>query len=248
MAAVSVLRHDWRPAIRPAPPDVGIAAVGDVHGQIDLFEALGGALADDLKAASERTLVILGDLVDRGPGGLAALRLARSGLAGATTIALKGNHEDQLLAMLSDPRPEVVAHWLEFGGGDVAKEAGVRVGETGWVDALKAAIGSDLLGWLEARPTLWRIGDLAFVHAGLDPQAPLAAQTDRTLMWTRRPWLESAGPYAQAVAVIHGHTPQRGVDLDHPHRINLDTGAYRTGLLSGLVIVGDRMRVVQAAR
>ncbi|WP_020187335.1 metallophosphoesterase [Methylopila sp. 73B] len=248
MVAVTVLRHEWRPAIRPAPPGVAIAAVGDVHGQIDLFAALRDVLEEEIASAPERIFVSVGDLVDRGPGSLAALRLARAAPQGATAITLRGNHEDVLLDVLAEPRPEVVAHWLEFGGGEVADEAGVRVGESGWTDALKEAIGPDLLEWLDARPTLWRIGDLVFVHAGLDPQTSLAAQTDRTLMWIRRPWLESAGPYAENVAVIHGHTPQRGVDLDHPHRINLDTGAYRSGLLSGLVILGDRMRLVQAAR
>ncbi|GBD49216.1 metallophosphoesterase [Methylopila sp. Yamaguchi] len=248
MASISVCRFDWVPALRAAPPGVAIAAIGDVHGQIDLFDALREALAEELCVAPSRFFVSVGDLVDRGPGSLAALRRAKAGLPETTAITLKGNHEDRLLSMLASARPEDVAHWLEFGGGDLAEEAGVRVGMSGWVEALKAAIGQDLLDWLERLPTLARIGQLVFVHAGLDPEAPLAEQHDRTLMWTRRPWLDSPGPYAETVGVIHGHTPQPKVDLSHPHRINLDTGAYRSGLLSGLVIVGDRMRLVMAAR
>jgi serine/threonine protein phosphatase 1 len=67
-------------------------------------------------------------------------------------------------------------------------------------------------------------------------------------MWIRTPFLQSSGPYPESVAVIHGHTPQQAVGIDHPHRINLDTGAFQTGRLSALVIAGPRMRLVQASR
>jgi serine/threonine protein phosphatase 1 len=243
-----MVRHDWRPAIRALDDGQAVAVVGDVHGRDDLFEILSGALLEEIADNREKTFVQLGDMVDRGPGSLAALRRMKAGLPGVATVALKGNHEDRLVTMLADPRPETVDHWLGFGGEDVAVEAGVRVGAPGWRDALVAAIGDDLLAWIAGLPTLHRVGDLVFVHAGLDPDKPLRDQDPETLMWTRKRWLESAGPYADGVAVIHGHTPQPGVDLAHPHRINLDTGAYKTGTLSGLAIVGDRMRVVQAVR
>jgi serine/threonine protein phosphatase 1 len=62
------------------------------------------------------------------------------------------------------------------------------------------------------------------------------------------PWLDSPGPYPENVAVIHGHTPVASVDLSHPHRVNLDSGAFRSGVLSALVVSEDRMRLVQASR
>jgi serine/threonine protein phosphatase 1 len=246
--AVAIWRGGWRPAIRPVPDGHAVAAIGDVHGQDDLFAALSAALAEEMAGAESRVLVQLGDLVDRGPASIAALRRARAGAAGLQTVTLLGNHEERLLSVLESDEPEELALWLEFGGAEVALEAGVTPGAPGWRAALRAALGDDLIAWLSARPVLHRIGDLVFVHAGLDPGLPLEQQERRTLVWTRRPWLESPGPYAENVAVLHGHTPQKAVDLTHPHRINLDTGAFRTGALSGLVIVGDRMRLVQASR
>lgn len=247
-AAIAIRRHDWRPAIRPLDTGVAAAAIGDVHGQDDLFAALADALVQEMAGASDATLVVLGDLVDRGPGSVAALKRARAGWPGVESVTLKGNHEDILVRALGDDDPEAFDHWLHFGGEQLAAEVGVDVTEPDWRSAFRAAAGDDFVGWIASLPTLHRVGDIVFVHAGLEPDLPLDGQSERTLMWTRKPWLASSGPYAEDVAVIHGHTPQSGVDLDHPHRINLDTGAFKTGVLSGLVIVGDRMRVVQAAR
>lgn len=248
MKAITVRRQRWRPAIRPLRNGQGVAAIGDVHGQDDLYGALSEALLEDLADAEERWLIQLGDLVDRGPSSLGALRRAKAGLPGVRSIALKGNHEDTLIGVLDSDDAALFAHWMQFGGADLAAEAGVDVAAPDWRARFRAAVGEDLVTWLEALPTSARVGDLVFAHAGVDPVLPLAEQSDRTLMWTRKGWIDSEGPYAENVAVIHGHTPQAKVDLGHPHRINLDTGAFRTGLLSALVVVGDRMRVVQAAR
>lgn len=243
-----IRRGDWTAAIRPLAERQAVAAIGDVHGQDDLFAALLDALLPDLQAARESSLVQLGDLVDRGPGSVAALRRARAGLPGVACVTLMGNHEDRMLSAILTEDPHEKAMWLEFGGGETLAELGVADDRPDWRQAFAGALGRDVIDWLTQLPQLHRIGDLAFVHAGIEPGLPLSEQSPRTLMWTRRPWLESRGPYDDGVAVIHGHTPQPDVDLSHLHRINLDTGAFHTGVLSALLIVGDRMRVVQAVR
>lgn len=248
MAAIAVRRGDWRPAIRPLGSGAGVAAIGDVHGEDALFRTLGDAVLEDLAAVAERRVVQVGDLLDRGPASVAALRRAHAGFSGAETVVLKGNHEAVFAAALSTDDPRAFSHWLQFGGAEVAAEVGVEAGRQGWRPALVEALGADLIDCVRTLPTMSRIGDLVFVHAGLDPHAPLDRQDDHTLIWTRRPWLDSRGPYAENVAVVHGHTPQPKVDLGHPHRVNLDTGAFKTGVLSALVVVEDRMRLVQAIR
>lgn len=248
MTAIAIRRGAWRPAIRALAADEAAAAVGDVHGHDDLFAALMDALAEELSPAARATFVQLGDLVDRGPSSLAALRRAQAGLRGAVSVTLMGNHEDRMLRAAIDRDRGEEAAWLDFGGVETLTSAGVDAGDRDWPRRLLEAFGDDLVGWLASMPKSHRVGDLLFVHAGIDPEASLDRQQAHTLMWTRRPWLESAGPYPEGVAVLHGHTPQAPVDFSHPHRINLDTGAFRTGMLSGLVIVGDRMRLVQAIR
>lgn len=247
MSAIVIRRGDWLPAIRPLAPGQAIAAIGDVHGHDDLFAALGAALAEDLAAAADRRFVQLGDLIDRGPASVAALKRAKAGLPGVESVTLLGNHEERMPRVaLGDPAEADL--WLDFGGRETLHSAGVDPDHADWPARLRDALGGDLLDWLAELPRVHRLGALLFVHAGIDPGLPLAAQSDHTLAWMRRPFLDSSGPYPEDVAVIHGHTPQPAVDLAHPHRINLDTGAFRTGLLSGLVIAGDRMRLVQAAR
>lgn len=247
-SSIVIHRHPWRPAIRSLDERVAAAAIGDVHGEDALFAALADALVAEVAGASHATLVVLGDLVDRGPASVAALKRARAGWPGVASVTLKGNHEDILVRALAGDDPEAFAHWLQFGGAALAAEVGVDVKLATWRNAFHAAVGDDLVAWIGNLPTAHRVGDLVFVHAGLDPELPLERQSDRTLMWTRKPWLASSGPYAEDVAVVHGHTPQSEVDLGHPHRINLDTGAFKSGVLSGLAVVGDRMRLVQAVR
>lgn len=248
MSAILIIRSDWRPAVRPLSCDEALAAVGDVHGHDDLFAALGEALAEEMSAAEQARFVQLGDLVDRGPDSRAALLRAKAGLAGIESHTLLGNHEDRMLRAASGEAPEENGLWLDFGGRETLASFGVAA-DGDWPAGLAAALDRDgLRDWIAGLPTMLRLGPYLFVHAGVAPARPLAEQDRHTLLWTRRPFLDSLGPYPEAVAVIHGHTPTMPVALDHPHRINLDTGAFRTGVLSGLVVVGDRMRLVQAAR
>ncbi|OWJ67178.1 hypothetical protein BWR60_11065 [Inquilinus limosus] len=245
-------RDPWRPAIRPLPPDRAVAAIGDVHGQADLLEAMHRLVADEfsaLPAGTGRTLIHLGDLVDRGPENLRALALARQGVAGAETVTLFGNHDDRMLALLDGAADHnTLQFWLTYGGDRVLDECGVTEFDPDWRGRVRAAIGPDLLGWLRGCPVTHRIGNLVFVHAGIDPQLPLAQQERHTLLWIRDPFLTWPGPFPEGVAVIHGHTPVDRLDLDHPHRIDVDTGAFATGCLSAVLIHGDRMRGLRVWR
>lgn len=248
MSAIALERGDWLPAIRPLPAGQAVAAVGDVHGQDDLFAALSRGLVREMADASHTTFVQLGDVVDRGPGSIAALRRARLGVPGVECVTIMGNHEDSMLrALLSGDKQEATL-WRDCGGVDTLAELGFSMKDPDWRTKFAKALGNPFVEWLISLPKCYRLGDLLFVHAGINPDLPLARQDAKTLMWTRRPFIDSPGPYPDNVAIIHGHTPQRTLDLSHPHRINLDTGAFRTGVLSGLVVVGDRMRSVQAVR
>lgn len=248
MSAILISRTDWRPAIRPLDPREAVAAIGDVHGHDDLFAALSEALADEISGADRATFVQLGDLVDRGPDSRGALLRAKQGVPGLDCVTLLGNHEDRMLRVALGCAGDEADVWLDFGGRETLASFGLEP-QGDWPLELAAALARDgLMEWLAELPTTLRLGSLFFVHAGIDPERGLDAQERRTLMWTRRPFLDSTGPYPEAVAVIHGHTPTAPVALDHPHRVNLDTGAFRTGVLSGLVIAGDQMRLVQAMR
>jgi serine/threonine protein phosphatase 1 len=76
-----------------------------------------------------------------------------------------------------------------------------------------------------------------YVHAGVVPSTPVESQDKRALLWIRETFL-SAKAATLPCHVVHGHTPRWRKKPDParpellPHRTNLDTGAYFTGVLS----------------
>ena len=84
-----------------------VFAIGDVHGQDDAFEHVLDAMAEAAEESKEETeLVLLGDLIDRGPGPTRCLDLAMKsaeelGFDGKTV--LMGNHEQMARLALGLP-------------------------------------------------------------------------------------------------------------------------------------------------
>src|SRR5689334_13960586 len=79
---IDIDRSDWTAAPARLPVGECAVAIGDVHGQAHLLEALHGAVGPDLAklAPSRSTVVHLGDLTDRGARNLDAIDLARAGV------------------------------------------------------------------------------------------------------------------------------------------------------------------------
>jgi len=77
-------------------------------------------------------------------------------------------------------------------------------------------------------------GKYFFVHAGIDPDVPLDKQDKNTLIWQRRSKFFSNTKVLEKI-IVHGHTPQPKIE-NLANRINLDTGAFYTGILSCLII------------
>ena len=85
-------------------------------------------------------------------------------------------------------------------------------------------------------------GDYLFVHAGVSPGVPLAAQSEADLIWIRDPFLNHAEPFGKIV--VHGHTPGKE-PVTRPNRIGIDTGAVFTGRLTALRLRGDSRKFLQ---
>jgi serine/threonine protein phosphatase 1 len=89
------------------------------------------------------------------------------------------------------------------------------------------------------------IGDYAFVHAGISPEVPLEDQSRQDLLWIRDPFLSYPGQHSHLI--IHGHTIVEDV-VERPNRIGIDTGAYRFGRLTALVLERSARRYIQAVQ
>jgi len=216
-------------------------AVGDIHGRLDLLEAMLELIEADARASGHserRTLVFLGDYVDRGPDSRGVVDRVISVLPqGFDTHFLKGNHEAILLNFLDDAWN--LDNWLLNGGGATMLSYGVdteRLARLGvppeiWRKAFAEALPEAHLRFFKSLKLSVSFGDYLFVHAGVRPGVPLGAQSEADLIWIRAPFLDHAGPFAKIV--VHGHTPEKD-PVTRPNRIGIDTGAVFTGRLTAL--------------
>ena len=241
-----------------------ILAIGDIHGGADLLAGLLDHAAC-LPRQGRRTLVLTGDLVDRGPHSVASLDLAMDAArrAGADArIALMGNHEQMLLYGLSGEswhHGQAYHLWISNGGDAVLRELlGPRWEADHSPSLVREALGPRLAFLRGLRPS-WRNGDVLFVHAGLSPHVPpdvfLAVswyqdfnslQENEHWAWIRGPFL--AAPHHHGLFVCHGHTPgdglaRRGAATVSRDRLNLDIGSTRSGMARMARFVGREVTV-----
>jgi serine/threonine protein phosphatase 1 len=230
------------------PDGAWVAAIGDIHGQLDALSILIGklmVLAAKCQATT-KSLVFVGDYIDRGVKSRQVIDLMIKGFPGYETHFLRGNHDDTLLQFLEDPT--VGEAWRNFGGLETLASYGVARslgGDWGRVrDELKAKLPDSHLEFFRQLKPYVQIGDYIFVHAGLRPGIPLQAQSPQDMMWIRDEFLNSNANFG--AIVVHGHTPTPQPVI-RKNRIGIDTGAYSTGRLTALVLEG-RERTLLASQ
>ena len=235
--------------VASAPPALRIYAVGDIHGRLDLLDRLAQKLRDDLRdfPCAQAVTVFLGDYIDRGPGVAGVIERLASGEFVTPIVTLRGNHEALLLAFLDDE--SLFRKWCSTGGLATLASYGLDMDEPALADsggaqqALRSALPRAHLDFLLQTKFSWSCGDYFFCHAGVRPGVPLARQSEHDLMWIRHEFLGSAAVHEKIV--VHGHTPVESPEnLDN--RINVDTGAYATGVLSCVVLEGCERRFLSS--
>jgi serine/threonine protein phosphatase 1 len=225
-------------------------AVGDVHGRLDLLDDLLRRIeADNASRQHARvTIVFLGDLIDRGPESAQVVeRLRRYRPNFAKTVFLMGNHEEVLLRILSG-ETRLLADWLRFGGAECARSYGIdpkqleTLGSASALKLLRQAIPKEHAKFLASFVDTASFGSYLFVHAGIRPGVPLSHQQPQDLRWIRLPFLDDEADHG--CVVVHGHTITEAVD-ERENRIGVDTGAYRTGVLTALGVEADERWFLQ---
>ncbi len=226
--------------------------VGDVHGRLDLIKGLFAKIEQDnaSKAEAETIIVMLGDLIDRGPDSKGVLDfLMKSPPKFAKLINLSGNHEDALLQGL-DGNMDILRMWIERGGMQCLQSYGVPPHfiagqpEEYIHKVIQQAIPQSHVEYMRAFFNSARFGDYIFVHAGMRPGVTLEDQKTSDLKWIRKAFIESDADFGGVV--VHGHTVVKDVEIKE-NRINLDTGAHRSGLLSALVIEGEMREILSVS-
>jgi serine/threonine protein phosphatase 1 len=248
MNTLTARRSDTpRPQI---PVGQRVYAVGDIHGRLDLMLPLLAHIRAD--SVSRRPLdthvVMLGDLVDRGPYSAETVEFMISMRpAFATFHCLMGNHEEAMIRAMDAAADRTENQWLKFGGYETLASYGVPVAMLGEelppAEVIRNYIPERHRLFLEQLPDSLRFGDYLFVHAGVRPGLPLNVQDPSDMRWIRDEFLDYRGDLG--AFVVHGHTITNEPSVQ-VNRVGIDTGAYRSGTLTALGLEGDQRWFINA--
>ena len=219
--------------------------VGDIHGRLDLLDELLAKIEADLKKRPARKvlLVFVGDLIDRGPSSAQVIeRLRTYRRDGVQTMFLLGNHEEVLLRVVHG-EAELIEKWCSFGGTECLQSYGVETARLATLppdealDVVRKAIPKTHIEFLESFHDSCRFGDYLFVHAGIRPGVEIEQQKQSDLRWIREAFLFDDTDHG--FVVVHGHTISETAEV-HDNRIAIDTGAYRSDVLTAVAIERDQ--------
>ena len=202
-----------------------LIAIGDIHGCYALLKTL--VERRIMFSAETDRLIFMGDYLDRQERSKDVITYVSNlkRLYPAQIVLLKGNHEEMAYhALISTPGflpNNAKTLWylngghatvLSYGGFQAAKEA--------------------LIPFIESLERYYETGSHIFVHAGIPSGADVKTAPDAELLWDR------SFSYAGEKTLIVGHTPGSGV-ARIGNIICVDTGAYRTGILSAYDVLND---------
>ena len=209
-----------------------LIAIGDIHGcHVEFAEllALIAPLPDD-------RVILLGDLINRGPDSNKVLDLARATRA----RSLLGNHELRVLKYRRTGDKKALKN------GDLETIAKLRPDDWAFLEAMSLTI---------EEPSL----NTVFVHGGFLPGEPWQRQTAEVV--TRIQVVDRAGrpakradkPDAPAWAdlwvgppfVVYGHTPRREI-YKLKWSLGIDTGCVQGGYLTAYILPEKRLVQVKA--
>lgn len=199
-------------------------AIGDIHGCDVALEVLLSHISPD----EDDTVVVLGDVVDRGPGTKDVidqlLELQRS----CRLIFIMGNHEEMMLDAVTGGSME--GGWLTYGGREAMMSYGMGYD----------AIPAEHLDFLRGGLGYWQTDTEIFIHANLEPGIDLEHQEGEWLRWARLTGFEY--PHPSGKRVICGHTSQpTGMPYMVEGWVCLDTRVYDRGWLTCLEVGPDIM-------
>lgn len=226
------------------PQGEELVVIGDIHGHSQLLNSALCAVS----MPRTKTLLLLGDLINRGPDSKGVLDLIRSAEGRfKEVIVLPGNHEQMMwFASLDGPfKDEWRDAFIRNGG-----EATLAQFDHD-ISALISAMPGQLIQRLSGELQVWhKAGHLLFVHAGMDPLAdslvfltdnqdhrtdPAEYDDSASPLWVRYAFSDASEPYkapdGDHVLAIHGHTPVRAAnEIDYIREVKNEITQWRLPL------------------
>ena len=206
------------------------SAIGDIHGRLDLMQrALDLIEADAAREQAAAKIVFTGDFMDRGAHSCGVVeRLLAGPRRPCDLFARAATHGRDV----PDWAWQLFFHTLASYGLD-------REGDWRADPRLRRHAA-----YLSGLPLTHDDGRYLFVHAGIRPGVPMQEQTEWDLLWIRDEFLNHEGPLHRRV--VHGHTIMGDKPETRSHRVSIDTGAYRSGILTVAALDGPAVRFLQA--
>jgi len=169
-------------------------AIADLHGRYDLLSEAVTKIVEHSKSVRPAIIITLGDYVDRGPKSRQVIeRLMDWGSPDLKLVCLKGNHEDIMRQCCRQPIK--AGWWMDNGGG-----ATLISYEQNYGDIVNVKVVPEQhLRWIEALPLMHVDRHRVYVHAGVDPDLPLAAQDPDQLLWRWQSPAPKPEPLLQAL-------------------------------------------------
>jgi hypothetical protein len=176
--------------------------IGDVHG----FSNTLRHLVQTLNMSQDDRLVLLGDLIDRGPNSFDVVRFARED---SRIHCVKGNHEQMMIESFTlekvDAPDQEARVWIHNGGRETIASY-FRAFPEDARGALDWMLGQDI-AWMISLPAHIVLDKWRLVHAGYHPIRSLDEQTEKDLLWIRKEFHVASSPIDDERSVVFGHTP-----------------------------------------
>ena len=171
--------------------------VGDIHGHLRTLMAL----IHRLRLDEEDRVVLLGDMIDRGPDSAGVLSYIREH---PQIVAIKGNHEQMAIQSLQATSIELNTTWMKKGG--ASTWGSYIVAAEGDLHLAKLRFAQDC-AWLADLPSHIVLDRWRLVHAGYNPHKDIEMQDEKTLLWIRGAFFRHNLPIDENRTVLFGHTP-----------------------------------------
>ena len=174
--------------------------IGDVHGYFNTFQVL----VEKLQLKGNDIVVMIGDLIDRGPTSAQVVGYVRTT---EDFYCIRGNHEQMMIEGFDESEFFIERNydsrfWYHNGG---------RATESSYVALYSDANAvlskaSDDVSWMKNLPTEIVLDDWRFVHAGYDQNHDVEEQDEQNHLWAREQFYTSRKPIDPNRTILFGHT------------------------------------------
>ena len=205
-----------------------VLAIGDIHG----CDVALDVLLSKMELTADDTVVVVGDVVDRGPSTRRAVNMLLDVQKTCELIFILGNHEEMMFQAIHDH--SWLESWLAFGGRETLMSYGGDF----------ADIPENHLDFLRSGKNYWETDSEIYIHANLKPGVPLEQQDAQWLRWNSLTGFETHHPSGKRV--ICGHSSQKsGIPAILDGWLCIDTWAYGAGFLTGLDLATNEIYQTQ---